>query len=208
MLKPRAKDQHARFAERRGALLRDVICRIQTQLKFEGMQDIPMTSILSDAVFCGNAMLSVNGSTPYNAVYGRVPSILPSIQQIEEPNAANLPEPGLIQHTHRLRELSVQAMVEGSVAARLGRTVNTRTTIDARHMGLKNGDEVDFYKEPSQKDVSGWYGPAQVLDVSEVTRGVVHINYKGKHMIVQTQRINKAFSFLGIPKCTFALFSS
>ena len=72
-----------------------------------------MTSILSEAVFCGNAMLSVNNSTPYNAVYGRVPNILPSISQITEPTGAGIPEANTLRHVHRLREISVQAMVEG-----------------------------------------------------------------------------------------------
>ena len=38
----RAKDQHARFIERRGALLRDTIHRIESQLKEEGLAGIPL----------------------------------------------------------------------------------------------------------------------------------------------------------------------
>ena len=79
-------------------------------------------------------MLAVNDSTPYNAVYGRVPRVLPSIDQIQEPNSSEEPLPGLIKDTHRLREISVQAMIEGSATARLGRAINTRTTMDARHL--------------------------------------------------------------------------
>ena len=77
----RGKDQHARFIERRGALLRDCVHRIEGQLKEEGLE-MPFHSILAEATFCGNALLAVNGSTPYNAVYGRVPNILPSIDQV------------------------------------------------------------------------------------------------------------------------------
>ena len=40
---------------------------------------MPFKYILSDAVFCGNALLTINQTTPYNAVYGRVPKILPGI---------------------------------------------------------------------------------------------------------------------------------
>ena len=43
---------------------------------------MPFESILAECVFCGNAMLTVNNSTPYNAVYGRVPHILPGIEQL------------------------------------------------------------------------------------------------------------------------------
>ena len=98
----RGKEQHARFIERRGALLRDAILRIEGQLKEEGLfADTPFTSILAEAVFSGNAMLSINGSTPYNAVYGRVPNLLPGIDQVAPPDAHR--DPPLVRHTHRLR---------------------------------------------------------------------------------------------------------
>ena len=94
----RAKDQHAKFVERRGALLRDTIHRIEGQAKEEGLS-IPFTSIPAEAVFCGNARLSVNGRTPYNSVYGRVPLLLPSIDQLDAPDGAARNTPGLISHT-------------------------------------------------------------------------------------------------------------
>ena len=59
----------------------------EAQLEAEGIK-IPFKYILSEAVFCGNALLAVNDSTPYNAVYGRVPRVLPSIDQIQEPNSS------------------------------------------------------------------------------------------------------------------------
>ncbi len=90
----RAKDQHARHIERRGALLRDTIHRIYGQLQEEGLAGVPFESILAEAVFCGNALLSVNGSTPYNGLYGRVPLILPSIDQQDTPDEGQQPMPG------------------------------------------------------------------------------------------------------------------
>merc|ERR1712039_1020772 len=58
-LHPRGKDQHARYIERRGALLRDTLHRVEGQLKEEGITDIPFECKLSEATFCGNAMLTV-----------------------------------------------------------------------------------------------------------------------------------------------------
>ncbi len=52
--------------------------------------------------------------------------------------------PGTVKDTLRLREVSVQSMVEGSATARLGRAVNTRATIAAQHLDLEVCDEVDF----------------------------------------------------------------
>jgi hypothetical protein len=138
----RGVGQHARYAERRGALLKDTVHKIQSQVVQEGIPDLQFSSILAEAVFCGNALLTVNGSTPYNAVYGRVPRILPGLDQIERPDEQEAGIPGLIGHTHRLREISVQAMVEGSARVRLNRATNTRSTAQAnqysarRHLGV------------------------------------------------------------------------
>ena len=62
-LRGRAKDQHARYVERRGALLRDTVHRIESQLEVEGIV-IPFGQILSEAIFCGNALLTIRDSTP------------------------------------------------------------------------------------------------------------------------------------------------
>ena len=96
-LHQRGKDQHARYIERRGALLRDVIHRIYGQLEEEGIADMPFTSVLAEAIFCGNALLSVGNSTPYNGLYGRTPKILPSIEQMNLPDEKALPALGSIR---------------------------------------------------------------------------------------------------------------
>ena len=60
----RAKDQHARYVERRGELLRQTIHKMYSQLKEEAMNEIPFESVLAEATFAGNALLEVNGSSP------------------------------------------------------------------------------------------------------------------------------------------------
>ena len=57
---PRAPQQHARIAERRGALFRDVIHRSGAQLKVEGLLDIPFGYRLAEAVFAGHPLVTVN----------------------------------------------------------------------------------------------------------------------------------------------------
>ena len=53
---PRAKEQQVAHIDRRGALLRYTIHRVVTQREAEGL-DIEFKHILSDCVFCGNALL-------------------------------------------------------------------------------------------------------------------------------------------------------
>ena len=194
-LHPRGKDQHARFIERRGALLRTQIHKLQSQLRDEGMDHMPFQSILAEATFCGNALLTINNSTPYNAVYGRVPHILPSIDQLVHPSEGSLPAPGLIQHTHRLREIAVQAMVEGTARERLLISGNTRTTIPAKAFDFKTGDEVDVYREPTTKDAPGWMGPATIIDLTRIERGIVTVRYHNKASEVQLSHIRKHLYF-------------
>ena len=75
-----------------------MIHRIEEQLKLEGLT-YPFDLILSEAIFAGNALLTVNGSTPYNSLYGRVPRILLGIDQIAAPGAAQ-PGERTILDTH------------------------------------------------------------------------------------------------------------
>ena len=198
---PRGKDQHARYIERRGTLLRDVIHRVEGQLEEEGIADILFECILVEAVFCGNAMITVVGSTPYNALYGRVPRMLPSIDQIDSPGDVARQNPGLIAHTHRLREISVQAIVEGSARARLGRAINTRTTLSAQRLNLQVGEEVDIFRAPNNKDASSWEVPAEVIDVSRATRGVISVKHNSHVKEAQLSCAQTSpFHYLVVPR--------
>ena len=38
---------------------------------------------LGEATFAGNAVVTINATTPYNAAYGRAPRLLPSWDMIE-----------------------------------------------------------------------------------------------------------------------------
>eukprot|EP00974_Lingulodinium_polyedra_P002760 258613-Lingulodinium_polyedra.AAC.1 len=44
----------------------------------------------------------------------------------------------------------------------------------AQQLNLQVGEEMDFYRQPSSKDVCGWYGPAEVIDATRATRGIGH----------------------------------
>ena len=57
---PRAQQRHAIIVERRGALFRDVIHWIGAQFMVGGLVNIPFEYRLSEAVFAGNALVTVN----------------------------------------------------------------------------------------------------------------------------------------------------
>ena len=80
----RGVDQHTRGLDRRTQLFRLVLNTMDSQLEAEGLISIPFKHRLSDAVFAGNALISVNRSTPYNAVYGRCPHLLPDLRSVAD----------------------------------------------------------------------------------------------------------------------------
>ena len=74
----RATGKHCHYIEKRGDLLKTLLRKMGTQCTTEGIF-IPFPQMLSEAVFAGNALISINSTTPYHALYGRVPNILPDL---------------------------------------------------------------------------------------------------------------------------------
>ncbi len=141
------------------------------QCKQESLE-INFSRVVSERVFCGNALVSVNNTTPYNAVYGRVPKLLPTLELGDELST------DASWQVDRLREISVQQMVEGTACLRASRALRTRTLPAGEREDYKLGEQVDFYRPPSSKDVSGWTGPAKIIDVSNLARGTVTIRHR------------------------------
>ena len=86
-------------------------------------------------------------------MYGRVPNILPDINCPDAENEGDAPSPGLIRHTHRLREVAVQSIIHRTARARLGRALATRTLPAGEREGYQVGEEVDIYRAQGTKDV-------------------------------------------------------
>ena len=61
--------------ERHNELLRQNWHLVDSQLKDEGLK-IPFALTLAESTFAKNVLLSVDGASPYNALYGRVPRML------------------------------------------------------------------------------------------------------------------------------------
>jgi len=188
---PRAQEQQVAHIDRRGALLRDTIDIVSTQCEAEGL-DVESKQILNDCIFSGNASLSINGSTPYNAVYGRVPQMLLDTNMPIDDAA-----PGTMRHVQRMREISIQAMVEGTAQARAKRALNTKTRPAGQSHDYKIGDLVDFHRAPSTKYASGWRGPANTIDNTNITRGTLTLRYQRDMPIeVRLQDVRRHLDYL------------
>ena len=166
----------------------------------EGLLDIPFEYRLAEAVFAGNALVTVNNTTPYNAVYGRVPSLLPNMNQTngngELSGPESMPLPGVLRNSHRLREIAIQQMIEGTARARLGRTLRTKTLAPGEAAKYQINKEVDYYRPPAKKDTPGWTGPARIVDLTQIHRGTVGINHQGRNLTCRLGALRRHQSFL------------
>ena len=86
--------------------------------------------------------------------------------------------PGTMRHVDRMREISIQAMVEGTAQARVKRALSTNTIPAGQIHDYKICDLVDFHRAPSTKDASGWRGPAKIIDNTNITRGTLTVRYQ------------------------------
>ena len=206
-LKPRAPGQQVSYIDRRGALVRDAIHKIVEQLREEGIE-VPFRHILGEATFCTNALLSVNGCTPYNALYGRVPHLLPGLDQFDADNERDLPNPGTIRHTHRLREISVQSVIEGTAKERAKRALSSKTIPAGQRENYKPGDKVDFHRKGGSKDATGWTGPATVVDNTHISRGTLTIRHLHGSMEARLQDVRRHMPFLVFEAAVYAAYDS
>ncbi len=88
-------------------------------------------------------------------------------------------------------------MVEGTARLRASRAVRTRTLPVGEREDYKLGEQVDFYRPPSSKHVSGWSGPSRIIDVSNLARGTVTIRHRCDMPIeVRLQDLRRHLSFL------------
>ena len=139
----------------------------------------PSNIDLQKAFFWLNALISVNNTSPYNALYGRVPNILPDINVAGDVDETGS-RPGLLRHSARLREIAVSRIVEGTAKARTDRMLKTRTLPAGQIEQYEIGDEVEFYRPPSSKDVKGWNGPARIASTLDIDRGTIGIKWQGR----------------------------
>ena len=86
-------------------------------------------------------------------------------------------------------------MIEGSARARTERALASRSTISAGVLDLRLHEEVDFFRLPSTKDVSGWFGPAVVTDISGVSRGQVVVKFMRNYYNVALRHIRRHLVF-------------
>eukprot|EP00971_Amphidinium_carterae_P015242 300681-Amphidinium_carterae.1 len=65
----------------------------------------------------------------------------------------------------RMREIATISIIEENSRQRLARAMRHQTRPSAEELDYRVGELVDIWFPPSNKEVSGWKGPAKVLSV-------------------------------------------
>ena len=108
----------------------------------------------------------------------------------------SMPLPGVLRNSHRLREIAIQQMIEGTARARLGRALRTKSLAPGEAENYQINEEVDYYRPPSNKDTPGWTGPARITDLTQIQRGTIGINHQGKSITCRLGAVRRHLSFL------------
>lgn len=201
-----AVGQHPRVADRRVQILRSSIHKISSQLSEEGIA-MPFKRILAEATFVINTISSVAGVSPYVAVMGRSPALMPELGP-RDPVNDDRNDACPIQHAAKIRELAVQTITEQTARERLRVAAKTPTRVTGEELELKVGDEVEYYREPTHKDLSGWRGPATVVDLTRLEHGRVGIRTSTDQVLnCRTQDVRHRLAYLAeleAPKSSYA----
>ena len=198
-----APNQHTRIADRKIAVLRDTVHKLNTQLVGDGV-NVPFVRVVAEATFALNALTSVNGMSPYTAVLGRVPAMLPCDDTLLSDRTGSEPS----KHSFRLRELAVQAIAEGTARERMKRALHSQAKPSASaDLDYRVGEVVDYWREPVNKDVSGWRGPATIVDLTRLEHGRIGIRTNTDQVLTcRVQDIRRSLVYLTVPLCCFFSF--
>ena len=160
-MKTKAPGQHAQVVERRGAILRHSMHCVEEQLTKEGVT-ITFKQLLAESVFSGNALITHNGASPYNARMGTQPAMLPELAALPDTTTT-----GPARFAHRIREVSLQKIIESTALGRINRAMRTHTTQAGEAANYQPGELIDWHRPSNQKDTSGWHGPATGQSLSK-----------------------------------------
>ena len=106
--------QHPQIISKHPGLLRQLMNRIRIQCEQEG---VPSTFRLrlGEATFAKNAMLEIGGDTPYRALLGRTPRVLPGFERLTisaGEDGGSTPAPDTVREStrgaNRVREIAIQ----------------------------------------------------------------------------------------------------
>ena len=194
-LKFKAPRQKAWIVERANEIIRQGLHKTEQQLIKECLKAL-FEVVLAIVTFMKNALTNINGSTPYQGILGRQPSMLPPLEGGHCGQYVDQARPGSCAKSEaRIRELAAINIVEATAQARLARADRHNTRVCLELQEYKSGDIVDIWMEPANKDLVGWRGPAEVLGVRP-SEGQLDVKIQGRTLQRRGQEGRPHIAFL------------
>ena len=159
---------------------------IEEQLRRDEVT-VGIEQLLAEAVFAGNALVTYNGASPYNARFGQQPALLPDIHALPDQGTTG-------RNAQRVREVALQKIIESTATARINRAMRTNTTAPGEVQDYRPGELVDFHRPPRSKDTSGWHGPAEVIE-NRPARGQVTIRWNREELVCRYADVRRFIDF-------------
>ena len=193
-LKLKAKGQHASLVERHHALWKDQFRKVRAQALSEGI-NADWDLLISETTFAKNALCVCFGATPYQALYGRTPNLLqefeaPGVSAVLDGSSGSASSTDPTRNAARVREIALSIMVSGTAKSRMELAERHNTRMAGEIKELQEGDQVDLYRKPQNKDLTGWRGPATVLRLN-YEDGTSTVRWMGRDLIVHFPHLRR-----------------
>ena len=186
-LKSKPKGAHAHVIERRKDLLRQQYNKVRTAARKDGLVSVTSAQVLDESFLACNCLLSVHGTSPYEALFGRVPPLLRDLHGGNAATALDDLSGGLVSKT----------IISGHANERLRIASNTNTRPAAQTLNLIFGYQIEFYRDPQSKDVTEWRGPGTVVSLDRADAGIIELRWQSRLYQCRVPDVRRVIAYLG-----------
>ncbi len=190
-----ARDDHAKLGvvNRKAAIFQQAAPKLHQILKHE-YPDVEPEDLASELEICFNTMISYGGKTPYECLMGQLPRDL--LLDSDDPTMAMQAEPLLPWYPMQLaRTEAKKCFAEALLQQRLMKTVTGRPRTELER-NFPVGADVDVWRDPGQKGITGWRGPAKV--VIKEKDGKITVKLQGLYLDIPIRNVRLHISIVGM----------
>lgn len=202
-LKFKAPRQKAWLVERHNEILRQALHRVESQIKEESLC-CTFEICLATVTFMHNSLIVIGKSTPYQALLGRQPAMLPPLAGgMVKHDMSLAPESRIInelsgagqRHIARVREIAAAQIIESTALSRMTQADKGKTVPALERHENEVGDLVDIWFEPQHKEAPGWRGPAKVENVNDDAKSIA-VSFQGRTLFRRPQEVRTHVPYL------------
>ena len=129
------------------------------------------------------------------SLIGTQPALLPNIEvddgTLDDDGGPLTADP--LRKQHRVRELSVKAMVETTAIARAKQALTSKTRRSAHSEQYEVDDKVEVSRAPAAKDITGWRGDCDILKVED--DGTIIVKWQGGTLTCRPQDVRRSLLY-------------